>query len=432
MSLYGIRRHCCVTGGSPELGWFALAVLLLMVCRPAATQEASAAYQDAQQQSASSPAPGQQFAAAEAGAITEDQLKQLLAGKALFLREGYLDDSLSFNQHGVLISRSAKGSYTLSGIEISRVRLKKHKVVLEGARYGLHFLGALPYEDPTKAFDRVRITPKKKVVRITIEREALVKPKKERVKGMPRPAPVIARNAATILATAPATSFAATADPKAPSVGALPPSAAAAEPAPSMPLDPAAGLESVTAASSQARSAAVLREALDRIFAQSLDARMIASMPDFWKFYYQAAAAKSDYRPADPAVLRQKNVDVKARLVTNFEPPSNQLAQDNGVAGMALYHVVVGTDGKPGEIAVGRPIGFGLDENAVEAIRSKASFEPARKDGKPVPVFLDLVVQFRLFSNRTAAAAAQPEGEQKGVTPVLPGPYSVQESQTRD
>ena len=35
----------------------------------------------------------------------------------------------------------------------------------EGVRYGLHFLGALPNEDPTKAVDKVEITPKKKVVR---------------------------------------------------------------------------------------------------------------------------------------------------------------------------------------------------------------------------------------------------------------------------
>ena len=68
---------------------------------------------------------------------------------------------------------------------------------------------------------------------------------------------------------------------------------------------------------------------------------------------------------------------------------------------MALYHVVVGADGKPGEIAVARPIGFGLDENAVASIR-KASFSPAMKDGKPVPVLLDLVVQFRIYSKRTS------------------------------
>jgi hypothetical protein len=61
-----------------------------------------------------------------------------------------------------------------------------------------------------------------------------------------------------------------------------------------------------------------------------------------------------------------------------------------------------------------------LDENAVAAIR-KAKFSPALKDGKPVPVLLDLVVQFRILSKRTAVHA-EPEPTDK---PVLPGPYSV-------
>jgi hypothetical protein len=90
---------------------------------------------------------------------------------------------------------------------------------------------------------------------------------------------------------------------------------------------------------------------------------------------------------------------------------------------MALYHTVIGADGKPGEIAVGRPIGFGLDESAVDSIR-KAKFEPAIKDGKPVPVLLDLVVQFRIYSKRTAVASAQ-EPTDKPVLPVLPGPYAI-------
>ena len=117
-------------------------------------------------------------------------------------------------------------------------------------------------------------------------------------------------------------------------------------------------------------------------------------------------------------------MDRKAKLISVFEPPSNEYAQTNGVAGMALYRVVVNPDGTTGEIAVDRPIGFGLDENAVAEIR-KARFEPAMKDGKPVPVLLDLVVQFRIFSKRTAAvanASSRPAGPE---APVLPGPYSV-------
>lgn len=372
----------------------------------------------------------------EAAEITEDEIKTLLVNKQLFLRGGYLDNDLSFNEHGVLVGHSAQGSYTLSAIQIDKIHLAKHKLELEGERYGLHFLGALPYEDPTSAVDRVNITPKKKMVKITIDRELVVKPKekKEKQKGKAnKPAPSAASAPAPSTAAAPASVPlpAATPAPPAPSSAAPPDeSNAAAEAQAEIAAAPAAerpaDAKSVTTTTSQAHSNKVLLDAIDNVFAQGFDARMMAEMPDFWKLYYSAAAAKTDYQPADPAVLRQSMVDKKARLVSTFEPPSNQYAQDHGVAGISLYHVVIGADGKPGEIAVARPIGFGLDENAVDAIR-KATFEPAMKDGKPVPVFLNLVVEFRIYSNRTAVAANP--AEQQPTAASLPGPYSVQRPQ---
>jgi len=406
--------------------------------------------------------------------ITEEELKQMLVGKPLYLRGGYLDNSLSFGEHGTLIGHSPQGSYTLSAIQIDRVRLTKHKVELEGARYGLHFLGALPYEDPTKAVDRVKITPKKKVVKITIDRELVVTPKKkkenEKGKDLKAKAAAPATGAAASAApnaSAPApaaqapavtdTDSATAAPATAPAAPASTPAEQASAPAPAAPTAaPAAtsasapaGKEmtaeeeakaemaaapaeerpadpgSVTTTISPAHAARVLRDALDKIFAPGLDDRMMAAMPDFWKLYYQAVAARSDYRPADQNVLRQNTVDKKAQLVTNFVPESNEWAQSAGVAGMALYHTVIGADGKPGEIAVARPIGFGLDENAVAAIR-KATFEPAIKDGKPVPVLLDLVVQFRIYSKRTNVTGKE-EDVDKTKPKQLPGPYTVWE-----
>ena len=359
-----------------------------------------------------------------AGSITEEQLRQLLVGKPLYLRGGYLSNNLSFGEDGLLINDSPRGSYTLCAVEIDRVRLTKHKVVLEGARYGLHFLGALPYEDSTKPVDRVRITPPKKILKITIDRELVVTPKSNKSWW-----PKLGLGKAT--ETSPTTATAPAAPPSEASEAAAAESEARAEMAKAPEAERPADPKSVTTTLFAAHANQVLNGALDRIFAQGIDDRLIASMPDFWKLYYQAVAAKTDYRPKDPAVLRQNAVDKKARLLTSFVPESNEYAQANAVAGMALYHTVIGADGKPGEISVGRPIGFGLDENAVAAIR-KASFEPAIKDGKPVPVLLDLVVQFRIYSTRTSAKdkpepAATPEPVQPAA-PSLPGPYSVPHS----
>ena len=368
---------------------------------------------------------------AQGGGITDDELKQLLVGKALYLRGGYLENTLNFDEHGGLTSKSPQGSYTLSAIQIDKVRLTKHKVDLEGARYGLHFVGQLASEDPTSAVDRVRITPRKKKVKITIDREIVVKPKKVKDKDGGKGKKGKKQGGASSVAAAGTTgSDVATpvepaetsqADERKASMAA----AAEAERSPVAKIrDAKNGDGKNGTTTSPAHATRVLKDALDRIFASGLDERMMAAMPEFWKLYYEAVAAKTDYRPKDAAVLRQNFVDRKARLVSTFEPASNEFAQANGVAGMSLYHTVIGADGKPGEIAVGRPIGFGLDENAVESIR-KASFEPAMKDGKPVPVLLDLVVQFRIYSKR-AAVVPKVEQAEKPVDAALPGPFSLQ------
>jgi hypothetical protein len=338
----------------------------------------------------------------QAGAISEDEIRQLLMGKSLYLRGGYLDNSLSFEEHGKLIGHSQQGSYTLNLIQIDKVRLTKRKLELQGMRYGLHFLGAEPNEDPTKAVDRVRITPKKKMVKITIDRELVVVPKKKKHKK-------------SELNDAAESAARAHQENAAPTKAAV---EAAAESAPEE--SPEAG--NVTTTNSPAHAAQLLRDALGNVFANGLDNNMIAAMPQFWKLYYQASASHTDYRPSVPGVLRQSDVDQKAKLLTSIEPPSNEYAQNGGVAGMALYHAVIGADGKPEEIAVDRPIGFGLDENAVDVI-SKANFQPAIKDGKPVPVLLDLLVQFRIYSKRTAVESAEKADKPAG--PILPGPYTA-------
>jgi hypothetical protein len=116
----------------------------------------------------------------------------MLVGKQIYLRGGYLGDTLNFDEHGHIVGHSPQGSYTLSVIQIDHVRLTKHKVELEGTRYGLHFNEQLAYEDSSEAYDKVRITPKKKVVRITIDREMVVNPKKKKEpskeKGKTKPA----------------------------------------------------------------------------------------------------------------------------------------------------------------------------------------------------------------------------------------------------
>ena len=58
--------------------------------------------------------------------------------------------------------------------------------------------------------------------------------------------------------------------------------------------------------------------------------------------------------------------------------------------------MVVGTDGRAKDIRVSKGLGFGLDAEAIKAV-SQWKFEPARSGGVPVPVQINVEVNFRLY-----------------------------------
>jgi protein TonB len=65
--------------------------------------------------------------------------------------------------------------------------------------------------------------------------------------------------------------------------------------------------------------------------------------------------------------------------------------------GVCLIGLVVDAQGNPQDISVVRALGMGLDQKAMEAVR-KYKFRPAMKDGKtPVPVYINVEVNFRLY-----------------------------------
>ena len=65
--------------------------------------------------------------------------------------------------------------------------------------------------------------------------------------------------------------------------------------------------------------------------------------------------------------------------------------------GVCLISLIVDAQGNPQNPRVIRPLGMGLDEKALEAVR-KYKFKPAMKDGHiPVPVMITVEVNFRLY-----------------------------------
>jgi protein TonB len=65
--------------------------------------------------------------------------------------------------------------------------------------------------------------------------------------------------------------------------------------------------------------------------------------------------------------------------------------------GEVMITLIVDAQGNPINPRVVRPLGMGLDEKALEAVR-KYKFKPALKDGRtPVPVLITIAVNFRLY-----------------------------------
>jgi len=63
--------------------------------------------------------------------------------------------------------------------------------------------------------------------------------------------------------------------------------------------------------------------------------------------------------------------------------------------GTVVLELVVGSDGLPHDITVAHPLSSKFDAAAIDAVK-KWKFTPASKDGKPVPVRINVEVSFHL------------------------------------
>ncbi len=84
------------------------------------------------------------------------------------------------------------------------------------------------------------------------------------------------------------------------------------------------------------------------------------------------------------------------RAIYSPEPDYSDEARAAKYQGLVTLALVVRADGRPASLRVVRSLGMGLDEKALAAVRTWR-FEPGRKDGHPVPVQIEVEVDFRLY-----------------------------------
>ena len=83
-------------------------------------------------------------------------------------------------------------------------------------------------------------------------------------------------------------------------------------------------------------------------------------------------------------------------VLKRVDPAYSEEARTCSVQGAVLLGVVIGADGIPGDFRVTRPLGFGLDEQAILAVR-QWRFRPGMRYAEPVPVRANIEVNFRLL-----------------------------------
>jgi TonB family protein len=83
-------------------------------------------------------------------------------------------------------------------------------------------------------------------------------------------------------------------------------------------------------------------------------------------------------------------------LASKVEPQFTELAREAAFQGTVLLSTVVDVEGHPTALRVEKPVGLGLDEEAIRAVE-QWQFKPGMKDGQPVPVYAQIEVTFRLL-----------------------------------
>jgi len=125
---------------------------------------------------------------------------------------------------------------------------------------------------------------------------------------------------------------------------------------------------------------------------------MMDVAPTFWRAYFAKLEDKPQSAPTTKGpiyVLRPHEVS-PPHVTYNPDPDYSLEARKVKYEGTAVISLVVDASGTTRDLQITKPLGLGLDENAVAAV-STWKFEPAQKDGKPVSVWIAVEVQFHLY-----------------------------------
>lgn len=83
-------------------------------------------------------------------------------------------------------------------------------------------------------------------------------------------------------------------------------------------------------------------------------------------------------------------------LIYSVDPQFSDQARRAKYQGICIVSLIVDRQGLPQDVRVVRALGMGLDQKAIEAVK-QYKFKPAYYKGHPVPVYINVEVNFRIY-----------------------------------
>jgi TonB family protein len=132
--------------------------------------------------------------------------------------------------------------------------------------------------------------------------------------------------------------------------------------------------------------AAGVERALKAVFAVGIDRELQLSLPDYWQHYFNPTTVwpkdSLEGVPIEMKVTPSTTASV-AQVTHKTEAGYTAYASRDRVTGTVTLHLVIDAEGMPRRISIMQPLGYGLDEKAVEAA-AKYRFTAAMVQGKAV------------------------------------------------
>jgi TonB family protein len=139
-----------------------------------------------------------------------------------------------------------------------------------------------------------------------------------------------------------------------------------------------------------------LLAALQGVFLGSAE-QLTDIAPPYWQSFLRGMTPTEPKETLGGAVVKKVGNGVQPpKLRFSPDPDYNAAAKAARFQGNVVLSGVVDTDGWMKQMQIASPLGLGLDEKAIAAAQTWR-FDPATKDGKPVPVRISIEINFHLY-----------------------------------